>query len=252
MSLFGRNNTKKDEVIEPVAPPVSLATPPAPAAPPPPATPIVVAVEAIKPPPPPEPPTLAENKTLDFQAIYKFSRLPETAFTAEQTLAMLEQLPHAMPLEMKRQTVQVTLGALGTAIGATQVSIVADADKKRTTLQQYADAQGKKTDATVAEAENQIAELQRQIARKESEIATAKDKQACIRNLCDTESARLESVLSFFSDEAPAEPVATEQAPVTLTLEHEDEDIDILSSFTLEEGSSEAVVSEEPPLRIAA
>lgn len=250
MSLFGRNNTKKEEILEPVAPPVSLAPTPVAA----PSTPVVVA--AVEPPKPvvaPEPPTLSEDKTLDFQAIYQFARVSSAPFTAEQTLAMLEQLPHAMPLEMKRQTVQVTLSAMGTAIGANRGSIVADAEQKRNTLQQYADSQGKKTDDYVAGAESEIAELQRQIARKENEITTAKDKQSCIRSLCDAESNRLESVLSFFSEAPVAAPAPATVAPVaSLSLQDDEEDEDELdlSSFRLED--DEESVSDEAPLRIAA
>jgi hypothetical protein len=248
MSLFGRNNTKKEEILEPVAPPVSLA--PTPIA----APSIPVAVAAVEPPKPvaaPEPPTLSEDKTLDFQAIYQFARVSSAPFTAEQTLAMLEQLPHAMPLEMKRQTVQVTLGAMGTAIGANRGSIVADAEQKRNTLQQYADSQGKKTDDYVAGAESEIAELQRQIARKENEITTAKDKQSCIRSLCDTESTRLESVLSFFNEApvAATAPAVTPVASLSLQEDEDDEELD-LSSFRIED--DEESVSDEAPLRIAA
>jgi hypothetical protein len=249
MSLFGRNNNKKDEPLEPVAPPISLshsivAVPVAPIAP--------TAPEPPKPVGAPEPPTLSADKTLDFQAIYQFARVPDAPFTAEQTLAMLEQLPNAMPLEMKRQTVQVTLGAMGTAIGATRSTIVADADQKRTTLQQYADSQGKKTDDSVAGAESEIAELQRQIAQKENEITSAKEKQACIRSLCDSESSRLESVLSFFGEEHSTASAPT-SSPVTSLNNNEnphgEEDLD-LTSFALD--SDEELLSTEPPLRLAA
>jgi hypothetical protein len=246
MSLFGRNTPKKDDVLEPVAPPISLAATPV-AAPAPPTP--VVAVEPPKPLVAPEPPTLSADKTLDFQAIYQFAKVPTAPFTAEQTLAMLEQLPAAMPLEMKRQTVQVTLGAMGTAIGATRVSIVADADQKRTTLNQYADSQGKKTDDTVAAAESEIAELQRKIAEKENEITLAKDKQSCIRNLCDSEATRLDSVLSFFNEaSATAAPAATPL--VSLTLEDSDEEDSTFSPFGLEDDEDES--SDEAPLRVAA
>ena len=153
-----------------------------------------------------EPPTLSPEGNLDFQAIYKFAQVPSTAFTAEQTLGMLKQLPPDMPLEMKRQTVQVTLTTLGTAIGANRNSIVADADQKRDALHKYAEVQGKKTDQEVSEAEAQIAELQRQIAAKESHISVAKGKQERIETLCGAEAAHLESVLSFFGEESLAAP----------------------------------------------
>jgi hypothetical protein len=186
MSFFMRD--KKESASEPVAPPIRLSSAPAPLS----ATPVVTAAEQ---------PALSSEGTLDFPAIYQFAKVSTTSFTAEQTLDMLEQLPKEMPLEMKRQTVQVTLGALGTAIGVNRQSIVGDAAQKRDTLQQFAETQGKKTADYISETESQIADLQRQITQKEEQIATAKEKQERIRTLCDTESDRLESVLSFFGTE---------------------------------------------------
>lgn len=214
MPLFSRNSDKKEEVREPEMPPVRLA--PSSVAPPPPA-PVAVAPEPPRPATTVASPSLSDEGTLDFPAIYQSARVTDTPFKAEQTLDMLEQLPAAMPLEMKRQTVHVTLTALGTVIGANRHTIVSDATQKHSALQQFADAQGKKTDEYVAEAEAQIDELQRQITQKESEIATAKGKQERVRTLCDNEAARLDSVLSFFGEEAPAAPVVT--PVVSLTLE---------------------------------
>ena len=204
MSFFMRD--KKESAPEPAAPPVRLSSTPAPPA-------VVAAVE---------PPTLSSEGTLDFPAIYQFAKVSTTSFTAEQTLDMLEQLPKEMPLEMKRQTVQVTLGALGTAIGTNRQSIVGDATQKRDTLQQFAEVQGKKTADYVSETESQIADLQRQIAQKEEQIATAKEKQERIGTLCDTESDRLESVLSFFGNEST--PTLTVTPVVSLILDDEESD----------------------------
>ncbi len=207
MSFFMRD--KKESASEPAAPPVRLSSAPAPM----PAAPVVAVAE---------PPTLSSEGTLNFPAIYHFAKVSTTSFTAEQTLDMLEQLPQAMQLEMKRQTVQVTLGALGTAIGANRQSIVGDATQKRDTLQQFAEAQGKKTADYVSETESLIADLQRQIAEKEEQIATAKEKQERIRTLCDTESDRLESVLSFFG----TEPTLMVTPVVSLILDDTETDTD--------------------------
>ncbi|WP_395094165.1 hypothetical protein [Armatimonas sp.] len=217
MQFFSRNNDKKEDGQDSDAPPVRLASPVA-------SIPPVVAPSVPHPTAPalPKasvatgPPTLSTDGTLDFPAIYQFARVVNTPFTAEQTLSMLEQLPAAMPLEMKRQTVQVTLTALGTAIGANRQSIVGDADQKRSTLQKYADAQGQKTDDYVVETQAQIAELQRQITEKEDQITVTKGKQERVRTLCDTETGRLESVLSFFEQETAALPEVTPVANLTL------------------------------------
>lgn len=228
MALFSRND-KKEEPLAPVSPTPSLRPASAPTSP---STPVAAQTPKPEPKPElkpevkmevkPEPPSLSEAGTLDFNAIYQYATVPAVPFTAEQTIEMLDQLPGAMPLEMKRQTVQVTLTALGSAIGANRDSIVGDATQKRNTLNQYADTQGKKTDSYVAGAEAEIAELQRQIAKKEGEIADAKGKQERIRTLCDTEAARLDSVLSFFGSAAPKLQLTTE-APKIPLLNDEDE-----------------------------
>ena len=242
MQFFSRNNDKKEDGQDSEAPPVRLATPVAsippvatPSAPHPTAAPPKASVTT-------GPPTLSADGTLDFPAIYQFARVASTSFTAEQTLSMLEQLPAAMPLEMKRQTVQVTLTALGTAIGANRQSIVGDADQKRSTLQKYADAQGQKTDDYVAETQAQIAELQRQITEKEDQITVTKDKQERVRTLCDTEAGRLESVLSFFEQETSVLPEVTPVTNLTLSsaLTEETEELD------------EEEISETGGLRVAA
>lgn len=227
MALFGRNDSKRDKEELPELPTPSLTAPlhkPAPA-------PVVVAEAPKK-----ETPTLSPDGTLDFNAIYAFANLPAAPFTAEQTLAMLEQLPDAMPLEMKRQTVQVTLGAMGTAIGASRSSIVSDATKKRESLTHYADAQGKKTADYVATEEAEIAELQRKIAEKESLIADAKSKQARVKELCDGESSRLDSVLGFFSESTSA-PVLTLHTTAPVAEPEADEEdspeVTIITDFKL-------------------
>ncbi|WP_395145676.1 hypothetical protein [Armatimonas sp.] len=243
MQFFSRNNDKKEDGQDSDAPPVRLASPVA--AIPPVAAPSVSHLTAPEPPKAPVaigPPTLSADGALDFPAIYQFARVASTSFTAEQTLSMLEQLPAAMPLEMKRQTVQVTLTALGTAIGANRQSIVGDADQKRTTLQKYADAQGQKTDDYVAEAQAQIAELQRQITEKEAQITVTKDKQERVRTLCDTEAGRLESVLSFFEQETAALPEVTPVANLTMASEPTQEEDEL----------PEEEISETAGLRVAA
>lgn len=243
MQFFSRNNDKKEDGQDSEAPPVRLATPVAsipPVATPPaphPTVPVPPKASVVT-----GPPTLTEDGTLDFPAIYQFARVASTSFTAEQTLSMLEQLPAAMPLEMKRQTVQVTLTALGTAIGANRQSIVGDADQKRSTLQKYADAQGQKTDDYVAETQAQIAELQRQITEKEDQITVTKDKQERVRTLCDTEAGRLESVLSFFEQETSALPEVTPVTNLTLASEPTQEEDEL----------PEEEISETGGLRVAA
>ena len=69
---------------------------------------------------------LTETGDVDFAAIYAGANLPKSAFTAEQTIEMLESLPAHLPLEIRRQTVQATVATMGKAIGATPETIVTD------------------------------------------------------------------------------------------------------------------------------
>ncbi len=80
------------------------------------------------------PPVMTADGATDFSAIYRQANLPAAPFTAEQMLEMLASLPQELPLDTKRQTVKVTLGAMGKAIGATPETIVADASRKLAAL----------------------------------------------------------------------------------------------------------------------
>src|SRR6476646_6611848 len=92
--------------------------------------------------------------------IYESAGLPPVPFTAEQMLDMLASLPAELPLDTKRQTVKVTLGALGKTMGATPETIVADASRKLAALNAYIDHLSKQTDGFVAKSEQEIAARQ--------------------------------------------------------------------------------------------
>lgn len=151
------------------------------------------------------PPTLTPDGKVDFSALYQQANLPATAFTAEQTLEMLTSLPTELPLEVKRRTVKVTLGAMGKALGATPETIVADASRKLAALAAYTEALSKQTAEFAAGAEFEIAALQGQIEEKRKASQAATQQQALVSHLCHEESDRLDDVLEFFSlDVAPS------------------------------------------------
>jgi hypothetical protein len=116
---------------------------------------------------------------------------------------MLNSLPAELPLETKRQTVKVTLNAMGKTIGANPETIVADASRKLAALTSYLDNLTKQTTDFAATAELEIAALQAQIAEKRTAIEAAQQKQAQMRQACDAESHRLDDVLEFFSLDVP-------------------------------------------------
>jgi hypothetical protein len=143
-------------------------------------------------------PTTTEG-TLDFALIYKQAKLPGATYTAEQTLAMLAQLPENLPLETKRQTVGVMLASLGASMGATPETIVADASRKLAALAAFTTAQQNHTQSFVAAAEFEIAELQKQIEEKRLEIKASTDNLTHAQSACEAEADRLDDILEFFS-----------------------------------------------------
>ena len=159
------------------------------------------------------PPAPAPDGTTDFSAVYEQASLPAAPFTAEQMLEMLASLPPELPLQTKRQTVKVTLGAMGKAIGATPESIVADASRKLAALAACAENVSKQTADFVAAAEFEIKALQEQIEEKRRGIEASKEVEARTMQSCNQESDRLDDVLEFFSlDIAPSKYAASGDA----------------------------------------
>ena len=148
-------------------------------------------------------PTVSGEGKADFSPIYQQSGLPPAPFTAEQMLEMLASLPPELPLDTKRQTVKVTLNAMGKSIGATPETIVADASRKLAALSAYIDHLTQETANSAATAQQEIALLQAQIEEHRRAIEAAQQKQAQMRQLCDAESDRLDDVLEFFSLDVP-------------------------------------------------
>jgi len=148
--------------------------------------------------------------SIDFPALYQHANLPVAPFTAEQTIDMLASLPENLPLEVRRQTVAVTVGAMGKAIGATPDSIVADASRKLAALASFEQNFSKQAAEFVAAANFEIAELEKQMKEKREAITDAQTKQADVTRRCEAEADRLDDVLEFFSlDVAPSRHAAT-------------------------------------------
>lgn len=144
-------------------------------------------------------PTLASDGRADFHAIYEHAGLPAAPFTAEQMLDMLGSLPPELPLSTRRQTVKVTLDAMGRSQGVTADTIVTDASRKMAALAAYSEALSKQTAETVTSAQSEIAALQAQIEERRQAI-----------QLCNAESDRLDDVLEFFSLDVPPSKHSTD------------------------------------------
>lgn len=150
-------------------------------------------------------PLLNAEGTVEFQSVYQQAGVMASTFNAEQMLDMLSSLPADLPLAVKRQTVNVSLNALGKSIGASPETIVADASRKLAALSAYVERLSTKTAEQIASAELEIAALQSQIEEKRRNIAAAKEQLERVDRQCDAESDRLDDILEFFSlDVAPS------------------------------------------------
>lgn len=145
------------------------------------------------------PPPLPGVHALDFAALYTAANLPPAPFSAEQTLEMIAKLPANLPLDVKRQTMGVTLQAMGSAIGASAETIVADASRKLAALAAYTADVDKTTEAYLVAAEEAIQRLTEEIDQRRQAVLNAKEKQQNIQRICDAEADRLDDVLEFFS-----------------------------------------------------
>jgi len=149
-------------------------------------------------------PVITPEGSVDFNSIYQMAQLPSNAFGAEQVLELLNTLPAELPMETKRATLKVTLGAMAkTASGVSAETIVADASRKLAALAAFADGYGKQAEEYTTKAELEIINLEQEIARRRQNITEAKARQAKISEACVAESDRLDDVLEFFSLDVP-------------------------------------------------
>jgi hypothetical protein len=160
-------------------------------------------LEDIKVPSMTEAPTVSADGKADFAAIYQQAGLPAAPFSAEQMRDMLQSLPPELPLSTKRQTVAVTLGAVGKSIGATPETIVADASRKLAALAAYTDSLSKQTADAIAAGKQQIEALEAQIADQRRTMGAAQERLAEALKVCHAESDELDDVLEFFSLDVP-------------------------------------------------
>lgn len=140
---------------------------------------------------------------IDFAAIYLHASLPNAPFTAEQLIDMLASLPAELPLDTKRQTVRVSLDALGKTMGATPDTIVADASRKLAALAAYLETLSRSTTESIHANETEIKALEEQIEERKRKKHAAQQLLFQATQLCTAESERLDDVLEFFSLDLP-------------------------------------------------
>lgn len=147
----------------------------------------------------------APGDVIEPAAIYKAAKLPTSPFSAEQMLDMLASLPVELPLDTRRQTVNVTFGALGKSLNATPETVVADASRKIAALAAYEEYLKQRTADFAATGEAEIQKLQEQVEAKRKAIFDARAQLQATSQMCAAETDRLDDVLEFFSlDVAPS------------------------------------------------
>jgi hypothetical protein len=160
------------------------------------------------PPTPPDQPVIRNDGSVHFDSIYRLASIPSVPFTAEQILELFNSLPADLPLESKRATIKVTLGAMAKSIGVTTEQVVADASRKLAALAAYNESFAKQAADFCTKAEVEIMTLEQQIADKKKAIEGAKSKQIGMNDACVKESDRLDDVLEFFSLDVPPSKLA--------------------------------------------
>jgi len=163
-------------------------------------------------PAPPSPPSQqagAQDAAVDadglvsFDALYAQANVPVVPFTAEQALDMLHNMPPGVSDDSRQQIINVTLSALGRSVGGTPEAIVADATRKQAALSAFRSARGDGLADLTSAAEAHVADLQREIEKSQAVLAQAKRQYETLSRACEDESARLDTVVDFFS-QAPA------------------------------------------------
>lgn len=151
----------------------------------------------------PAEPVIRTDGSISFEAIYKLAQLPAVPFSAEQILDMLATLPPDLPLDTKRASIRVMLGAMAKNMGVTTEQIVTDASRKLAALAAYNESFAKQAEEYASRAELEIQGLEQQIAEKRRAIEGAKAKQTRMNSACVAEGDRLDDVLEFFSLDVP-------------------------------------------------
>ena len=136
---------------------------------------------------------------VDFETLYRQAAVPVVPFTAEQALDMLRNMPAGVSEETRQQVINVTLAALGKSVGGTPEAIVADASRKQAALQRFRQTRGDQLVELTSAADARVTELQKEIAKSQAIVEGAKRQYAQLSDNCQSEEARLDTVVDFFS-----------------------------------------------------
>jgi hypothetical protein len=142
---------------------------------------------------------LAPGGIPNFEKVYANASLPKSSFGAEQALDVMASLPHDLPLEVKRTTVQATLTAMGKAMGVDTESVVADASRKMAALSAFEDSLNLQSKRFIATMTAEIEAHQAKIAELSAKIDESKKSLETALAKCHEENEKLDDVLEFFT-----------------------------------------------------
>jgi hypothetical protein len=148
-------------------------------------------------------PVFRADGGVDFEGIFQLAGLTPVAFGAEQVLDLLAQLPAELPLEAKRATLKVTIGAMAKTSQVSSDTIVGDTMRKLAALATYSENFERQANEYIGKAQAEIERLRGEIAKWEKGIGDATAKSQMVEQACVTESERLDDVLEFFSLDVP-------------------------------------------------
>jgi hypothetical protein len=153
-------------------------------------------------------PTENPDGSVDFRPVYASAKLPQVPFTAEDAITLISNLPTDLALETKRQTVKVTIAAMGKSLGVTPESIVTDAARKLAAVESFQAGVAKQASDYMSMAEVDIATLEAKIAERRKGIENAKARLEQLSKWCNSESNKLDDVAEFFSLDIPPSKLA--------------------------------------------
>lgn len=142
-------------------------------------------------------PAAAAPGTVDLAEIYRQAGLPAVPLSAERIRDMLARSPADLSAATKRQMMLEMLNTLGTPVGATIDSIIADATSKISALNNHIATAKADADRLIADAQSEIANLKKEIEEKRQEADRARREQEDTDRECRAEVKRLNDVLDF-------------------------------------------------------
>jgi hypothetical protein len=156
-------------------------------------------------------PQVGADGKADFSAIYTAAGLASPAFSAEQAIAMIDELPKELPEEVRRLTVRTTMTAMGKSLGVSPDTVVTDAARKVAALTSFTDNLKQRVsdyeagmEQEITNLKTKIAELEGKIVEYQSSIEGVKQKQREVHVLCEEEAHRFHELADFFrSDVSP-------------------------------------------------